>query len=568
MRRFAGRHAVVVVLALAALAGGCTADEGGARKSTPAAPTPTPRVASEPVTLTSGDVALTYQPGTFAAGVRPTLRPVTPSPSAFLDALGLSTASGTPSAVEISAPTQPAVPVEVVFSLDPATVPDGAVPAVFYLEQESGLWLPVPSIYEAGGRLVGRADHFTDFTAALLRDLKTAEQGADWFAYQVANVTGARADPPVCDPGAQDGITVVQDPSINAPVLGCAQRERDGALVVKVVNNRAFSLALTPSVPPASAVVAASANTATALYKVLADSPLGAAIGVWAPAVATIELTWEPGTVGPGPLRIGASSSPGFAVLDSAVAAVAYAVGVSDVPELVLVGFADCLDQVVETAGAGWRDGPSELVNGVSGCLDSMLIAMRATVSKKGEQLLKGFQAALLMGRGGQSVLDAGRDLGTSPGVVVLVAGDLPDPGAEAVPLHEVARRHTGVGPSGDATDATLVGGVRGEDSTTQWAGCDGKSATGVYDLGGRFTRLKALLGPREFAPSDLVIAVSASVDGRSVGRWTLRGDPVLVDVPLPAGGSQLVLSARVVGGSCSFADVGYVLWGNGALYR
>lgn len=553
-------RAVVISAVVVALTAGCT---GGGSSKQSETPTPTSTAA---VTVATGDAAVTYEASAFPTGSRPTVRAVTVPPSPFVDTLQLSTRSGAPLSVEVSAPTQPAIPVQVAFALDPADVPPGAVPAVFYLEPELGLWLPIESTMGSDGRLIGTAEHFTTFSPGLLWALDEAEAGASWLAYQTANVTGARAPAPQCDPGGQDGITVVVDEEVNAPLLGCAEMHDDGELLVKAVTSRAYSLALKASTEPTGAQVVSSLDTSAVFYKMADESGLRDLVGVWAPARATTELTWDPGVLPGGPLTIKASWSPGFAVIDPVVTAAVLLTGLVEIPELVLVTFADCLGEAVSAAGAGWVNAPSSLTNALMACMDPLLVVVEEKGASAAKKLLKALQVGLLLGQAGQSALDAGRDVWDSPGIVVWVAGDLPEPGNGGVPLHQVFRSSTGDGPSGEAADAEVTGGMRGSQSTTQWAGCHGDPASGTFDVGG-FTRLKAVLGKRDFTPPDMVIAVSAVVDGDVVQSWTVADSPVAVDIELPAG-EQLLLSATVQSGSCGWAPAGYLLWGNGAIYR
>lgn len=551
---------MVMALVVVSLTAGCTGDGSSKGSETP---TPTSTAA---VTVAAGDAAVTYEASAFPGGSRPTVRAVTVPPSPFVDTLQLRTRSGEPLSIEVNAPTQPATPVQVAFALDPADVPPGAVPAVFYLEPELGLWLPIESTMGIDGRLVGTAEHFTTFTPGLLWALDGAEAGAAWLAYQTASVTGARAPAPQCDPGGQDGITVVVDEEVNAPLLGCAELHDDGELLVKAVTSRAYSLALKASTEPTGAQVASSLDTSAAFYKVADESGLHDLVGVWAPARATTELTWDPGVLPAGPLTIKASWSPGFAVIDPVVTAAVLIAGLVEIPELVLLTFADCLDEAVNAAGAGWVNAPSSLANATMACTGLLLKVVEEKGASAAKKLLKAVQVGLLLGQAGQSALDAGRDVWDSPGIVVWVAGDLPEPSRGAVPLHQVFSSSTGDGPSGEAADAEVTGGVRGSESTTQWAGCNGEPASGVFNVGG-FTRLTAVLGKRDFTPTDMVIEVSATVDGDVVQSWTVADSPVAVNLELPAG-DQLVLSATVQSGSCGWAPAGYLLWGNGALYR
>ncbi|WP_448627714.1 esterase/lipase family protein [Geodermatophilus sp. URMC 64] len=139
-------------------------------------------------------------------------------------------------------------------------------------------------------------------------------------------------------------------------------------------------------------------------------------------------------------------------------------------------------------------------------------------------------------------------------------APPLPD---GAIALHELLLGSGGDGPSGEPVDA-LVAGAEAADSTTQWVGCSGSTAWAEYPLGGR-TRLTALLGPRDFAPADLVTTVRVLVDGDTVDRLTVDRNGVDVDLTLPAG-DVLRFEAQLESGTCVDVPEGFLAWGNGAL--
>ena len=170
--------------------------------------------------------------------------------------------------VSVTADGQPQRPVEVVLPYDPATVPEGAVPAVFYFDEDADLWLPVETEADpVAGQLIGTTDHFTDFAAGLLDGLldvaltvtNRAATGVDWLAYQVADTTGARAEQPKCGPRPDwvTGLQTTHEPGfrLSAALFGCPEvvEGNPDRLRVRIAVNRAYGFELTAD-PPAARI--------------------------------------------------------------------------------------------------------------------------------------------------------------------------------------------------------------------------------------------------------------------------------------------------------------------------
>ena len=81
--------------------------------------------------VSDGDVTVTYSPGVFEGGVTPSVSAADVGSSDFIDAFGLTTASGQAATASVTADSQPTGDVEVSFRLDPGSVAQDEIPAVF-----------------------------------------------------------------------------------------------------------------------------------------------------------------------------------------------------------------------------------------------------------------------------------------------------------------------------------------------------------------------------------------------------------------------------------------------------
>ncbi len=545
---------VVVVAVLVAVL--VTRDAGRSPESTPRpAASATPVAASLP-----GGWEVSAAPGVFAEDAAPGLTLVHPVGDAFVDDLGL--VGGQVLRVSADQP-RGAVTVSVPFSS--ATVPPGAVPAVFFFDDELRLWLPVPTTVDPGtGRLVATVQHFTDFTAGLLTWAEGAVQAAagavDWFTYQVASVTGARAQEPACEdpPAWVHGVSTGTDPAfpLAAALFACVQDADDDqageAASVSVAVNRVYALELTATPTPTTATIEPSADLEGALAQAL-SSAFGAEPGhVVVPGTATGVLTVprEPGTTS---ARISGAWTARSTVVDLLTKVVAAAgdllVGDASSTLATIECSLAALQGAADTAGhevfAGtWADITTD-------CLPKLATA---TGDAALQRLGTAIGVGLLLGQAGQSLLDAGRDRVDGAWVEV----DWSDPGAGWL-----FDRTTGEeSRSGERVDVVL-GGAPAPDSSSQWVGCWDPSGQDYAMLGA--TRLTGTFGYRDFTPDDLVVDVRVLVDGQLVHEFTSQGDPMPVDVALPVG-DVLRLEAVRVSGTCSSAPEGYAVWGEGRL--
>ena len=182
--------------------------------------------------------------------------------------------------LSVSAPGQPDRPVEVVIPYDPDAVPEGATPAVFYYAADAQLWLPIETEVDAeAGVLVGTTDHFTDFVGALVDGwldktetvVNGVATGVDWLAYQVASVTGARANEATCGEKpvwVTDVVTTFDSGfPLSAPLFACAEtiRDRSDAVRVRIAVNRAYGFEITTTPPATRLEVEPSAELGSAL---------------------------------------------------------------------------------------------------------------------------------------------------------------------------------------------------------------------------------------------------------------------------------------------------------------
>jgi hypothetical protein len=224
---------------------------------------------------------------------------------AFLEAFGLDEQRRV---LSVTADDQPQRPVEIVLPYDPDTVPEGSVPAVFYFDEETELWLPIETeVDAAGGRLIGTTDHFTDFVAGLLGGLldvteavvDVAATGVDWLAYQVAGATGARAQEPSCgqSPEWVSGVQTTYDPGfrLSAALFACpeAVAGNPDRLRLRVAVNRAYGFALTTDPPAASIVIEPTPELSGSLGRTFSSQFRAEDGTVIAPGTATVLIEFD-----------------------------------------------------------------------------------------------------------------------------------------------------------------------------------------------------------------------------------------------------------------------------------
>lgn len=519
----------------------------------------------EKMTVTSGDVSVTFDPSAFPEDVVPVVAATSPAESPFVAEFGLPSGSGDLAAATVTAPTQPSEEVEIAFQLDVAALPDGAVPAIFYLDEYTQLWLPIPSAMEPNGRLVGRTDHFTSFMAGLTTVLEGLEKGAQWLRFQVAKGVGARTGAPACNgepPGWILGLEA--DDGLNAPMRVCAEAGDGDALVLHVAVNRAYSLAVSGPVAPSSTSWQPSTDTASLLYQTLGDDSAWAGGGaVLAPARVETLLTWPDGSLPAGEVLIEGRVTPGSAFLDTVVAALELLVGYVERPETMMLEAVSCLQAAVDLVGDGWVEAPGSLADATQECLGPVQAAATGAAAASAKRLLIALDVSLMLGRGAQTALDASAALNEPHSVTVLVLGVVDPPPVGSVLLSDVRTGFGGAGPSGRPVDV-VIGSLRAGSSSTQWVGCEGTPAWGEYAMGdGR--RLTGLLGKRDYTPSSLTFTVRILVDGAVVDSFTIGNEPIPIDTALPPG-ETLRLEAQLLDGTCTGAPDGYLVWGNGAL--
>jgi hypothetical protein len=515
--------------------------------------------------VSSGDVTVTYRPGDFEGDGTPRVGPADIGSSDFIEAFGLATASGEAAAASVTSDSPPKGQVEVSFRLDPSEVVAGQIPAVFYFDPESGLWLPIPSEYSEDGVLVGTTDHFTDFAAAILSGLEATEKGAQWLRYQVARSVGARSGGVECFGEWPTWLLDVQvEEGLNAPLPACAEGD-DEQLRLRVVNNRPYGMVLDGPVPPSQASFGASLDAEDLVAAALTgNDPLTFDGEVLIPAGMQVDLVWRRGELDPGEVVINGRVTPAAVAMDAFyVGAVKIAALVSDPIDL-LSSAGTCLQDAFDAASGTQQEMAGGLAAAASGCLRPLTEAAGGVATEASKKILLGIEVGLLMGRGAQTVLDASAALNEPHRIVLSITGLLPNPPQGAQLLSDISRDWSGVGPTGDAVDV-FVGVYEAPWSTTQWVGCESEPAWGEFDLSGQ-TKLTALLGKRSFTPRGLKARVEVFVDGVGIDSIDVGNTPVPVDVDLPEGGQVLRLAALVTAGSCGSAAEGYLVWGNGAV--
>jgi hypothetical protein len=360
-----------------------------------------------PFGVTEGPVSVRWSEGAFADGDTPTIELDESSDDAFLTAFS---PGGTPSVVaDVQSKAQPKKAVEVAFRIDVDALPDDAVPAVFYFDEATELWLPVPSrLDEQTGELVGTTEHFTLFGWSLTTIVQKAEQGAQWLRYQTARATSSRADPPTCRGGVPTWVSRTdKDAGLNEPLPACVATTSDGSLELHVVVNRGYSFELSGP-RPRSVEYQPSVDTAALLYQTLAKNftPTGKD-RIWLPARVETVLVYPQGSLPVGEVTLSAKATPPTAVMDTVVAAGEFLMGRIPSAITAIVGMVDCLENVVQTAGSDISRVLGTLVEATASCADSVITAAGAAGKAAAQSLTKGLQAGFLAGRAGQAALDA-----------------------------------------------------------------------------------------------------------------------------------------------------------------
>lgn len=385
-------------------------------------------------------------------------------------------AGGEVTVLQVTADEQPATEVEIVIPYEPSEVPDGAQPAIFYYDDELGLWLPILTVADPGtGTLVGTTDHFTDFFAGALSTVQAGAQagvnwvgdgldwvggGADWAQYQLADLTGARAKPPTCrgeHPAWVADVDIYEDPvwDQNIPMYVCAGAPSQGAtadgsldddLEIRLAVNRGYSLEVTSTVAPAGFSLVPKADLGSASSNALSTTVSdGDTTSVLVPATAEGVFRFAaPDDLTPIEMRGGVSMRS--AIMDAVIITVGFALSRSELKEVDAVETYDCviktLDNAVGSAVSFDQDRFVGAYAGVSAdCLGPVMRAINeGGLTARAERLLKGLEVGLLMGRAGQSAIDGIRAVGAEGEYTVTVTPrDVPDVTAIGAKLGDVS---------------------------------------------------------------------------------------------------------------------------------
>lgn len=429
-----GRYATgSVVLACVALAGcsGITISAGSntpssspesAHPSTSAASSSSSTsVASPDRTVAGPDGAeLRIPASSFPASVTPVLVEGQ-THGEFSDVFGVGRSAGV---VSVTADQQPSGPVELSLPYDPAAVPVGAVPVVFYFDTDAQLWLPVQTRADPSTqRLVATVDHFTDFTAAFLRVVGGAVDGAangvDWFSYQVADAVGGRADEPSCG-DVPTWVTAVEVQAMtmerNRPLYVCGQAVDDNEeqVDVKVALNRPYSLVLNLSQVPREVTYQPSPQVDDAVGTALTRQLTTGGKSVLVPARGTVTLRFDRGD--PSHITGSGAISVRSLILDAMTSSWEVGSVFADSDGAQKVEAYNCavgvLDQVV--TGGGLLDSAGAWTRVSTQCLDPVVeqLSSGGGVAKEvWKKVTKAVSLSLLLGRAGQSLFDAGRAL-------------------------------------------------------------------------------------------------------------------------------------------------------------
>jgi hypothetical protein len=383
----------------------------------------------------------------------------------------------------------------------------------------------------------------------------------------VAYAVGARSGDAECRGEWPAWLLEVRaEEGLNAPLRVCAEGD-EGRLSLGLVDNRPYSLLLDGPTAPREAQYRESLDGEDLVYSTLAAGDvLTYGEDVLAPARMQTDLTWDRGDFNDGETTIDGKVTPVSLALDGFVAGAGALVGLVSEPSEILLEAGSCLQGTFDSATAvDQEEFAGTLGAAAADCLEPFAAAAAGgAAGEASKKILAALDAALLMGRGAQSVLDASAALNESHSVTLVVAKEAAPPPPGASLLSEIRTDWSGVGPSGDPVDV-YVGTEHAADSSTQWVGCEGTPAYADFELQGQ-TRLTGLLAKRDFTPKRLRVQVEVIVDGRQLQQLAVGNDPVPVDLQLPSDAKRLRLAAIRVEGSCSSASEGYLVWGNGAV--
>ena len=388
-------------------------------------------------------------PGEAFPGDDPELA-LTEREDGFLDAFGLDSERRV---LSVTADEQPEGPVEIVVPYDPETVAEGAVPAVFYFDEDADLWLPIETEADPeGGRLIGTAEHFTDFAAGLLDGfldvaetvVNTAATGVDWLAYQVASATGARAQEPACGAPAPwvTGIRTTYDPGfrLSAALFACAEAVAGNPdrVRLRIAVNRAYGFALTSDPPAASIAVEPTAQLTGALGATFSKQFRAENGTVIAPGTATVLMEFDRPADDVQQLAVEGHMTAESTLIDALMLALEVGSIFAEGDPTEKVEAFECAVALIK--GAGDISSKSVFLGTWSKVVDDCLgPAARGAGDAVLRRFAMGISVGLSMGQVGQSFLDRERDLLDGVHLLVGVAapgsfagrweGPVPQPG-------------------------------------------------------------------------------------------------------------------------------------------
>ncbi|MGX5653461.1 hypothetical protein ACWKWC_01650 [Geodermatophilus nigrescens] len=375
----------------------------------------------DPVLVTAPGGFEVRAPGAAFPGDDPELA-VAARSDGFLDVFGLDPEQRV---LSVTADDQPQGAVEVVLPYDPVTVPEGSVPVVYYLDEDSGLWLPIETRADpARGRLVGTTNHFTDFATGLLDGfldvaetvVNGAATGVDWLAYQVAGATGARAQEPSCGqrPDWVTGVQATHDPGfrLSAALFACPETVEGNPdrLRLRIAINRAYGFALTAQPPAASIVVEPTPSLSGSLGRTFGESFRAEDGTVIAPGTSTVVMEFDRPETDVRQLIIEGHMTAQSTLIDALMLALDVgSIFASGDPTEKVAAF-ECAVALIQ--GTADLDSRSVFLGTWSKLVDDCLGPAAAGV---GDDLLgrvgAGISVGLSMGQVGQSFLDRERDL-------------------------------------------------------------------------------------------------------------------------------------------------------------
>ena len=146
----------------------------------------------------------------------------------------------------------------------------------------------------------------------------------------------------------------------------------------------------------------------------------------------------------------------------------------------------------------------------------------------------------------------------------ITLCPDLPVP-QNKVGLYQQFQSGSGVGPNGQAINATLAGESY-PTSTGMWVGCEGRPATTTYRLDHKFAELNAVVGLQPHTPDGLTAHVTISGDGQVLKEFTV-GKTANIPIDLTLNGmDSLVVAAILQTGICTPASIPYGALGDAVL--